>query len=57
VAIGGKMQNMDKAQKISVSIPTSVIEQVKAMAQKEGRSFSNMLVMLAKEGARQRKAA
>jgi len=51
------MQNMDKAQKISVSIPTSVIEQVKAMAQKEGRSFSNMLVMLAKEGARQRKAA
>jgi hypothetical protein len=57
VATSEKIKNMDKAQKISVSIPESVIAEVKALAESEQRSFSNMLAMLAKSGLEKRKAA
>ena len=56
VARSEKIKVMDKAQKISVSIPESVIAEVKAMAESEQRSFSNMLAILAKSGLEKSKA-
>jgi hypothetical protein len=56
VAKGGKMPSMDKVKKISVSIPEGTIVAIKAMAEQEGRSFSNMLALLAREGLKKKAA-
>lgn len=40
---------MDRVDKVSVSIPASVVADVRAMAKKENRSFSNMMAVLLRE--------
>jgi predicted DNA binding CopG/RHH family protein len=50
------MANMDKALKISVSIPQSVVEAIKKRAKLEGRTFSNMVTLILRE-AENKKAA
>jgi len=56
VAKGSNMQSMDRVKKISVSLPSSVIDAVKARAKADGRSFSNAAATMIRE-ATQEKAA
>lgn len=45
-----------KTEKISVTIPANVIEEIKKLAESEKRSFSNMLSCLAQEALKNKAA-
>lgn len=45
-----------KTKPVTVTIPEDVIQQVKILAESQGRSFSNMLTHLAKEGMKNKAA-
>lgn len=45
-----------KTEKISVTIPANLIEQIKRLAESEKRSFSNMLSCLAEEALKNKAA-
>jgi metal-responsive CopG/Arc/MetJ family transcriptional regulator len=45
-----------KTKPVSVTIPENLIREVKQMAEREGRSFSNMLTQLVAEGVKNKAA-
>lgn len=51
-----KLGSMDRATKVSVSIPHSVVEAVRKQAAAEGRTFSNMVTKLLKEAGKEKAA-
>jgi len=57
VATGSKMKRMDKAVKVSVSFPESVLLAIQEQAKRENRNFSNMVTELSKKGLKKEKAA
>jgi hypothetical protein len=56
VAKGGNMGSMDKAVKVSVSIPKSVLDAIRDRARQEGRTFSNMVSMILRESENKKAA-
>lgn len=50
VGKGRKLPRMDKAVKVSISIPESVLRLIQVRAEKENRNLSNMVTELAKRG-------
>lgn len=45
-----------KTKKVTVTMPCDLIEQVKQMAENDGRSFSNLVALLVSEGAKKKAA-
>lgn len=45
-----------KTKKVTVTMPYDLIEQVKLMAENDGRSFSNLVAYLVSEGAKKKAA-
>lgn len=48
---------MSKTEKMTVTAPADLIQQIKQRAKKEDRNFSNMVTLLLKQGMRKEKAA
>jgi hypothetical protein len=47
---GNTMPDMDKTVKMTVTIPTALLEQLKARARAEERNLSNMVCVLVRKG-------
>ena len=51
------MASMDKTVKMTVTVPGSVLDEAKRLAQAEHRNLSNMVTYLIKKGLEKEKAA
>ena len=51
------MRNMEKTERICVSLPKQVLDAVKKKAEQEGRSYSNMIALILRKEIQKDKAA
>ena len=57
VKLGATMKDMNKTEKMNVTIQIGLKQQVKELAEKQNRNLSNMVSHLIKQGLEKEKAA